>query len=290
MGTEKRQRQKEGRQARLAAQETTLRRGQRRRRLVAAVLVSLVVFGVLLAISQAGTDDGGTDQGGAPTSSTTVGPDEGTTTTAEPAQPAEPAEFVYGTGECPQPDGSQARTLSFEGPPPLCIDPARDYTAVFTTTAGEIVVDLDTEATPGTVNNFVFLARHGYYDGTLIHRTDPSIDIIQGGSPNTQDATDPGPGYTITDEGTTDRSYEAGDLVMARSQGPNSAGAQFFFVAGPAASALDAQGTYVTFGHVTEGLDVVQQILAMHEPDPTSRLGGAPNPDVAVESVEIIEQ
>jgi cyclophilin family peptidyl-prolyl cis-trans isomerase len=283
VGTEKRERQKEGRQQRLAAEQANLRRNQRRRRLVAAVLVSVVVFGALVLISQTGGEDE-TDTAAEATTTTMPEPDPGTTI------PAAPAAFVYGTGECPPAEKPTAPVLEFDQAPPLCIDPAASYRAVFTTSAGEITVDLDTETTPGTANNFAFLARNGYYDGTQIHRSDPSIDIIQGGSPHTQSASDPGPGYTITDEGTTDRNYEAGDLVMARSQGVNSAGAQFFFVAGPAASALDSQGTYVTFGEVTAGLDVVQQILASHQADPNSQLGGAPDPAVTVESVEIIEQ
>lgn len=283
MGTEKRERQKEGRQQRLAAEQANQRRNQRRRRLVTAVLVSLVVFGALVLIAQTGGDDEA-DMAADDSTSTTVAESTGSTV------PAAPAAFEYGAGDCPPAEKPPEPVLEFDQPPPLCIDPAKDYTAVFTTTAGDIRVNLDTETTPGTVNNFVFLARHGYYDGTLIHRSDPSIDILQGGSPHTQSASDPGPGYTITDEGTTDRTYEAGDLVMARTAAPNSAGAQFFFVAGPAASALDSQGTYVTFGEVTEGLDVVQQILATHKADPNSQLGGAPDPPVTIESVEIVEQ
>ena len=122
-----------------------------------------------------------------------------------------------------------------------------------------------------------------------IHRTDPSIDIIQGGAPTTQDAADPGPGYTIPDEGGTDRSYAPGDLVMARGSGEDSAGGQFFFAAGPNAARLDDQGTYVTFGKVTEGLDVVEAILASHVADPSSVLGGRPDPSVTVTSVTIEE-
>ncbi|HWH35558.1 MAG TPA: peptidylprolyl isomerase [Acidimicrobiales bacterium] len=281
MGTEKRQRQKVNRQQRLAAEATGVRRNQRRRRLFSAVAVSVVVFVALVLIAQTGGDD---EQETAADPSTTTLASDPTTTTA-----AAPAAFEYGEGECPPAEKPGEPVLEFDGPPPPCIDPSRSYTAVFTTSVGEIRVALDTETTPGTTNNFVFLSRYGYYDGTRIHRTDPSIDIIQGGSPHTQSASDPGPGYTITDEGTTDRNYEAGDLVMARSQGPNSAGAQYFFVAGPAASALDSQGTYVTFGQVTEGLEVVQQILSMHQEDPNSQLGGAPDPPVTVESVEIIE-
>ncbi len=284
MGTEKRQRQKQGRQERLAEQETIVRRDQRRRRFVTAVVVSVVAFAVLVLISQLGTNKDETAEQAAPSTSNTTESNDSTTTA-----PTQPAAFEYGSGECPPTDGSAPRTLTFDQPPPKCIDPTKSYTAVFKTSVGEIRVDLDTEMTPGTTNNFIVLARYHYYDGTRIHRTDPSIDIIQGGSPQTEDASDPGPGYTITDEGTTDRRYQAGDLVMARSQGPNSAGAQFFFVAGPAASALDTQGTYVTFGQVTEGLDVVRQVLAMHKADPNSRLGGAPDPPVTIESVEILE-
>ncbi|MGI9121213.1 MAG: peptidylprolyl isomerase [Acidimicrobiales bacterium] len=284
MGTEKRQRQKQGRQERLAEQETTVRRDQRRRRFVTAVVVSVVAFAVLVLISQLGTNKDDTAEQASPSTSTES---TDSTTTSTPTQPAA---FEYGSGECPPADGSAPRTLTFDQPPPRCIDPTKSYTAVFKTSAGEIRVDLDTGTTPGTTNNFVVLARYHYYDGTRIHRTDPSIDIIQGGSPQTEDASDPGPGYTITDEGTTDRRYQAGDLVMARSQGANSAGAQFFFVAGPAASALDNQGTYVTFGQVSDGLEVVRQILAMHKADPNSRLGGAPDPPVTIESVQIVEQ
>ena len=83
--------------------------------------------------------------------------------------------------------------------------------------------------------NEVLGYRYRYYDGSRIFRTDTSIDIIQGGGPTTNSPSDPGPGYTIPDEGKGFK-YAAGDLVMARSQGPNSASAQYFFVAGPKAS------------------------------------------------------
>ena len=132
---------------------------------------------------------------------------------------------------------------------------------------------------PGTVNNFVSLARFHYYDGSLIFRTDPSIDIIQGGGKSNQDT----PGYEIPDE-KNGFTYSEGDLVMARTAQPNSAGGQWFFVSGPNASALDAQGTYVTFGKVTEGLDVVKNILALAGTD-----GQTPTKPVTVNSVTITE-
>ena len=110
--------------------------------------------------------------------------------TTSPTQPVEISE--PSNPDCPAPDKSSPRTLDFGGPQPMCINPAHNYQAVFDTSEGEIVIDLDTENTPNTVNNFVTLARWGYYDGTTLFRTDPSIDIIQGGSPHTDSASDPG--------------------------------------------------------------------------------------------------
>lgn len=204
-------------------------------------------------------------------------------------------------GETPCPTADSPRTTTFTEPPPECIDPAAQYTAIFTTSEGVVTVELDSAQMPSTVNNFIVLARYGYYDDTALFRTDPSIDIIQGGSPTTNAPGDPGPGYTIPDEGgefVTDQesgqyvgpfTYTPGDLVMARSAGPDSSGAQFFFAAGPDTALLDSQGTYLNFGTTVEGLDVLEAILALHVDDPTSALGGGPSRAVVIESVEIIE-
>lgn len=185
---------------------------------------------------------------------------------------------------CPPVEGVAERVASFSAPMENCIDPTKSYTATFDTTEGTIVVALDTENTPGTVNNFVALSRYRYYDTTTIFRTDPSIDIIQGGGFSASDSV----GYNIADEGSGYK-YSEGDLVMARSQGPDSGGAQFFFVTGPNGSLLDGQGTYVTFGKITEGLDVVKAIQALHEPT-TDGLGGKPSRTVTVNSVTITER
>ncbi len=178
----------------------------------------------------------------------------------------------------------------------MCINPELSYQAIFDTSEGEIAIDLDTENTPNTVNNFVTLARWGYYDETELFRTDPSIDIIQGGSPNTNSAADPGPGYTIADEPTFTNTngtlvgpyrYEPGQLVMARSAGPDSSGAQFFFTTGENTSLLDSQGTYIVFGTTNEaGLAVMQNIIGLHQSD-DSGLGGRPSRTVTVNSVRI---
>ena len=164
---------------------------------------------------------------------------------------------------CPEADGSSPRQISFTAGFGECIDFTKQYNATFDTTEGTVVVSLDMAKTPQTVNNFVSLARFHYYDNTNFFRTDASIDIIQGGSPHSQSASDEGPGYTIRDEG-TGFTYAPGDLVMARQSSENSGSAQFFFVAGPKAAALDAQGTYVVFGHTTAGLDVLQTIMGLN--------------------------
>ena len=192
----------------------------------------------------------------------------------------------YGTAPCAPIEGVAEPVVDFVGAPMLCIDTSVPHTAVFDTTRGIVRVALDVNNTPGTVNSFVNLARSGYYDDTLIHRSAPSIGIVQGGSPKTNDAADPGPGYTLWDEG-TGFTYRPGQLVMARTPQPNSAGAQYFFTITRDAGLLDGQGTYVVFGNVLEGLDVLEDILAGHADDPENPGGGAPDPPVVVNSVSI---
>lgn len=194
----------------------------------------------------------------------------------------------YGTETCAPADGVDEPVLDFAGAPELCIDTSRPYTAVFDTSRGVVRVALDATNTPGTVNSFVNLARFGYYDRTLVHRSAPSIGILQGGSPHTNSAADPGPGYTLWDEG-TGFTYRPGQLVMARRGDPNSAGAQYFFTVTADAGRLDSQGTYVVFGEVIEGLDVLGDILDSHVDIPDNPLGGAPDPPVVVNSITIEE-
>ncbi|MYH95076.1 MAG: hypothetical protein F4129_01080 [Acidimicrobiia bacterium] len=190
---------------------------------------------------------------------------------------------------CPPADGSGPQVLDFDGPQPMCLDASKQYTAVFDTTAGEMRIALDMANTPITANNFAVLARYHYYDNTLLFRTDPGIGIIQGGAPHTNSPSDPGPGYTIVDEG-SGFTYEPGQIVMARTAAPNSASAQFFFAVNENTALLNSQGTYVVFGQMdAESLGVAEAILASHVDQPGNRLGGAPEPQVIVNSVTIEE-
>ncbi len=266
MATEKRQRQKEGHRLQKEERRRWERRRAARRRAFLLAGAVVVFFGGLYLVSLVSGDDDGEDQAA---TDTTVAP---TTTTPAPT-------------ECPPARGSRRPVRTFAGPPPMCIDPAKAYTAVFDTSEGEIRVDLDTETTPETVNNFVVLARYRYYDDNPVFRTDPSIGIIQAGGQDAQS----NPGYTIPDEG-DGFTYEPGQLVMARTEAPNSASAQFFLVGTDAAEGLNAQGTYVVFGNTDQaGIDVVNAILALHEADPTNPLGGAPSRPVTIRSVTIEE-
>ncbi len=194
-----------------------------------------------------------------------------------------------GSGTCPPSDGSGPTVLYFDGPQPMCLDASKQYTAVFDTTAGEMRIALDMANTPVTANNFAVLAQNHYYDDTLLFRTDPSIGIIQGGAPHTNSPSDPGPGYTIPDEG-SGFTYEPGQIVMARTAAPNSASAQFFFAVNENTARLNNQGTYVVFGQMDDAsLAVAEAILASHVDQPDNPLGGGPEPPVFVNSVTIEE-
>jgi len=295
VGTAKRDRQRANRQQRLEelAKEARKTKGKRwGLRIGIAVPLAIVVLFLIARLG--GSDDDNTSDTvvSTPTtlvgSSTTVDPNapttsagETTTTVAESTTTVALAPFVYGKGGCPAADGTSIKQAAFTQAFKQCIDPSKRYTATFDTSEGKIVVDLNAADVPGTVNNFVSLSRFHYYDGSLIFRADPSIDIIQGGGKTNSDT----PGYTIPDE-KNGFTYTDGDLVMARTQSPDSGGGQWFFVGGPNASALDAQGTYVTFGHVTEGLDIVKQILALAGGGTD---GQTPTKTVNVNSVTITE-
>ncbi len=287
MGTEKRERQKANRAAKREA-EAVQEKQESRRRTVVGFAVAVAAVAVIVGLIYLGSDD--SDSTASDTTSSTA-PQTAPSTAAPDLSPTE---FTYGTTACPPAEGTDEPVLDFDAAPENCLEPGKTYTATFETTAGTVVVELDTENTPGTANNFVFLARNRYYDGTELFRVNDQIDIIQGGSPHTQSTSDPGPGYQLLDEGEFSAdatrggyTYQPGDLVMARTPGPNGAGAQFFFVTGPGGANLDAQGSYVVFGEVTEGLEILEQIVATTTVDDTGE--GEPDPEVVVESVTITE-
>ena len=179
--------------------------------------------------------------------------------------------------ECPPAEGTQERTTSFESAPPMCLTPGVDYTAVITTYAGTVTVDLLEDKAPETVNNFVFLARNHYYDGITFHRVIPGF-MIQCGDP--QGTGSGGPGYQFSDELPAAGEYEIGSVAMANA-GPDTNGSQFFIVTGDAGVSLPQD--YSLFGAVTEGMETVTAI----ETDGSAQ--GTPSTTHTIESVEIIE-
>ncbi len=281
MGTEKRQRQKEGRQARLAAEQSDQRRNQRRRRLVSAVVLSLGVFAVLVLLSQAGGDDE-TDTA-AETSTSTTAPAASST-----SAPAAPVAFEYGSGECPPAEKPAEPVRQLAAAPQRCIQEGVDYAATVTTSEGPFTIDLLEDQAPGTVNNFVVLARYGYYGGAPFHRVIPGF-VVQGGDPVGDPPGTGGPGYTIPDELPQAGAYQVGSVAMANSfnpatgQGRGSGGSQFFIVTGEQGAALPPN--YSLFGSVIDGADVVARLEATAEEGTDM-----PSDPATIESVEIIER
>jgi peptidyl-prolyl cis-trans isomerase B (cyclophilin B) len=142
----------------------------------------------------------------------------------------------------------------YPAPPPLSIDPNKKYSATLDTSKGKIVCELFAKDAPKTVNNFVFLAREGFYDGTVFHRVIANF-MVQGGDPTATGTG--GPGYRFEDETRNNpKKHQVGSLSMANA-GPNTNGSQFF-ITHVVTDWLD--GKHTVFGQVTDGQDVVNKI------------------------------
>jgi len=175
-------------------------------------------------------------------------------------------------------DGSAPKKQDFKNPPEMGIDPSKRYTATLDTSLGEIVIALDALKAPKTVNNFVFLALHHYYDGVIFHRIINGF-MCQGGDPTGTGRG--GPGYRFEDELPKPREYQVGSVAMANA-GPNTNGSQFFLVSGPSGVGLPPQ--YSQFGQIVKGLDVLDTMQRV-------KTGGGDRPveDVVINSVTITE-
>src|SRR5579872_6902051 len=182
------------------------------------------------------------------------------------------------TTPCPATDGSSPKQQQFDGPPPMCIDAAKRYTAEMVTSKGSMTIALDAVAAPQTVNNFVFLARYHYYDGVIFHRIISGF-MCQGGDPTGTGRG--GPGYRFADELPQPGRYEIGSVAMANA-GPDTNGSQFFIVSGQSGVRLPPQ--YSLFGKVVKGLDVLAQMEAV-ETDRSDK----PRTDVVIQSVTVTE-
>ncbi len=172
------------------------------------------------------------------------------------------------------PFASEAPERKFSAATQTIDGTANDYLAVLETDAGRVVLDLLESDTPNTVNSFVFLALHHFYDGLAFHRVIDGF-MAQSGDPNSLDADTSswgtgGPGYTFGLEVKPELNFDgAGVLGMARSSKPDSNGSQFF-ITFAAAKSLDQK--YTVFGKVTEGLDVLPSIVRGEPPKGATRI------------------
>lgn len=169
----------------------------------------------------------------------------------------------------------------YSTPPKMEININKNYQVKLVTTKGEITIDLFTKEVPNTVNNFVFLARDGFYDGTKFHRIVKDF-MIQGGDP--QGDGSGGPGYTFADEKIT-RDYKRGIVAMAN-RGPNTNGSQFFIMH----KDYNLPKNYVIFGMVNQGIEVIDKIVQTPTTDNGSGEKSKPTQEVKIEKVTISEK
>ena len=189
-----------------------------------------------------------TPRAGTPGAATTAPAAAGTTT----AQPA----------SC-SPDGARIAAIErsgrrqFSAPPDRVIDPAKRYVARMQTSKGEITLELAAAAAPNTVNNFVFLACTGFYDGLAFHRVEktPQPFVIQGGDPAGNGSG--GPGYRFADEFSPNLRHSGPGILSMANAGPNTNGSQFFITL---AATPHLDNLHSVFGRVTDGMNVVNAI------------------------------
>lgn len=178
----------------------------------------------------------------------------------DPSLAATPTPAVSAAVACSaQPPTPTGQRPAFEAPPEQQLQPGVDYRATIVTSCGDMVVDLYEDRAPVTVNNFVFLAEQGFYDGLVFHRVVPGF-VIQGGDP--EGTGSGGPGYRFADEldVAREQGYGTGSLAMANS-GPDTNGSQFFVVLEGGAEKL--QPRYNLFGQVVDGMDAARRIASV---------------------------
>jgi len=289
MPSEKRARQRAQREVRRAQEQKTAKKKALIRRTGFIALGAVVVVGSAWLIFKPSSPSTTTTTTTQPSTSTTLPNTPSTTTTTSSnatyaaAQAAANAKAV--AAGCPKDPTARANTLQWSNQPAITIDTARTYIATVTTTAGTFTINLDAKQAPATVNNFVFLARQGFYHCVNFHRVIPDF-VVQGGDP-TGTGTG-GPGYAVTPDeypkagANPALQYPIGSVAMANS-GPGTNGSQFFIVTGVNGEGLPPQ--YTLFGQVKTGLDTVNTISGYGTPQ-----GTPPNVIERMLSVTIAER
>lgn len=258
------------RQAVRRAQATAKRK--QRNTVVASTAAVVAVAAAVFVISTRGGDRTDTASSATPPPATAPSP-----STSPDVRPV-----ACGATEPPAPV-----TKTFDAAPPLTIDPAASYVETIDTSCGTIKIALNAAKAPQTVNSFAFLAEQNFFDGAKFSRTTDAASgfpVLQGGD---QEGTGSGgAGYTIPDENLEGATYPRGTVAMANTGQPNSGGSQFFLVAG------DAQlgPSYTPFGTITEGLDVLDKIIALGNDGSNQAGGGAPKERVYINDLTVAKQ
>ena len=245
-----------------------------RRRLLALLPGTLVVA---LAAACSGQSQpaakSATEQGQArPTETPAEKPASAATSPAAGASPAAASK-----------EGAKPVANQWSSPPAMTVDPNKKYTATIKTSQGDMTAELYAKEAPNTVNNFVFLANQGFYNGVIFHRIIKDF-MVQTGDPTGTGRG--GPGYRFNDELNTPFGYTKGTLAMANA-GPNTQGSQFFICHGPGAERLPKN--YTIFGKVTGGIDVLDKIATVPvRPGPGGENSSPVDPP-KIESIQITE-
>jgi len=193
----------------------------------------------------------------------------------------EPSDSVSSVASASPVNNTVTARKMYTSQPAMSIDKKKSYTAKLKTSVGDIVIALDAASTPITVNNFVFLAKDHFYDGTIFHRTIKDF-MIQGGDP--QGTGMGGPGYRFDDE-PFNGEYVRGTVAMANA-GSNTNGSQFFIMH----KDVPLPKNYVIFGHVISGLETIDAIATAPVKMSASGEQSSPVTPVTIETIEITEQ
>jgi peptidyl-prolyl cis-trans isomerase B (cyclophilin B) len=205
-------------------------------------LIALLAIFALAACGDDDSDSGGGSNGGAETAAS----DDGGS-----------------GGECAEVEAPKAKPDGGATKPKAKLDPAKTYAVTFETSCGDFTVKLDVKGAPSTAASFESLASSGFFDDTVFHRIVPGF-VIQGGDPTGTGMG--GPGYTTVDKPAPTATYTRGVVSMAKTaaEKPGTAGSQFYVVTAPDAG---LPPEYAIVGEVSEGMDTVERIEALGQPD-----------------------
>ena len=200
-------------------------------------------------------------------------------TSAPVAQPTARPSGAGNASSSSQGQTGSGSSKKYAAPPQMSIDQSAGYTAKIKTNKGNIVIELFPASAPKTVNNFVFLANEGFYNGIIFHRVIPNF-MIQGGDPTGTGTS--GPGYKFEDEIDAKLGFEKPGILAMANSGPNTNGSQFFITT---ASTPHLNGNHTIFGKVMEGQDVADTISTV-----PAGPGNKPNQPVVIQGIEITKK